>query len=148
MSKPYTVDTLSIVEAYIQKDIAGLIIQFSGSIMNMEYAQFRAQIMQLVHRSMSEGYGGVDLLARALSHTFVYNETYALWLIPDLENWGYSCRAWFLEEKHFGDCFLTIEWYFVEQSFENRRFYIRLPTTYDGEESFGDGQPEPEFEEW
>ena len=60
MSKPYTVDTLRTVEEYIQKDIAGLIIQFSGSIMNMEYAQFRAQVMQLVNRSMSEGYGGVD----------------------------------------------------------------------------------------
>ncbi len=92
------------------QDVACLIVRFTGPLItDMEYAKFRAQVMTLIHKHMSQGRGGVDVIQHRLNHSFVYNETHALWLLNDLHAWGFSTMPWFLLD---GDtsCFVSVNW--------------------------------------
>ena len=81
------------------RDIAALIVRFVGTLItDWQYAKFRAQVMALINKHMSDGYGGVDIIQNRLPCSFDYNETHALWLIDDLAKWSFSVRAWFLED--------------------------------------------------
>ena len=109
----------------VARDLAGLVARFTGYLItDREYAKFRAQVMILVHEHMGVGFGGVDLIAGHLHSSFEYNETHALWLIDDLEKWGFSVRAWFVED---GDenCFMSVRWGFSNLN-EDRTHAIQL----------------------
>ena len=94
------------------RDLACLIVRFTGTLISdWKYAKFRAQVMSLINKHMGNGYGGVDIIQCRLPYGFEYSETHALWLCNDLETWGFSVRAWFMED---GDthCFMSVDWGF------------------------------------
>ena len=100
------------------RDLSGLVARFTGYLItDWVYAKFRAQVMMCVHESMGAGYGGTDIIAGHLHYSFEYNETHALWLIDDLEKWGFSVRAWFIEDGD-EECFMTVKWGFYKISEE------------------------------
>ena len=142
MSKPYCTDIVPVLSSFMGVDAAarnlsGLIVRFTGYVISdWEYAKFRAQVMTLVNKHMSDGRGGVDIIRGWLSPSFVYNETYALWLVDDLENWGYSCHPWFITcgrnsillEDGDTFCFLTVDWKLPKRA---RPFCLCLPDSDD-----------------
>ena len=129
MSLPYTTDVIPALTPFFgdnteARDVSCLIVQFTGYVItDLGYAKFRAQVMALIHKEMSGGWGGIDVIQGRLNHSFAYNETHALWLMNDLHAWGFTTRPWFLED---GDtwCFMSVNW-----GFHGRGFCLRLPDT-------------------
>jgi hypothetical protein len=115
MSLPYTTDVVPSLMPFFgdnteARDVSCLIVQFTGYVItDWEYAKFRAQVMTLINDGMANGWGGVDVVQSRLSHSFIYNETHALWLMNDLHVWGYTTTPWFLVD---GDthCFMSVDW--------------------------------------
>ena len=131
----YTQDIVPALTTFLGNDtggrnLAGVVVQFTGYVItDWRYAKFRAQVMMLVHSEMSDGYGGVDIIQGGLNHSFIFNETYALWLMTDLHAWGFTTRPWFLED---GDtnCFMSVNWgfnAFRDVGGEAERFCLMLP---------------------
>ena len=136
-TKPYCKDVVPILSSFMggaadAKNLAGLIVRFSGYVLtDWEYAKFRAQVMRLVHEHMSWGCEGVDVIQARLNHTFLYNETRALWLIDDLTAWGFCVRSWFLEDGDT-DCFMSVYWSISGTAPPRRSgMCLELPTSED-----------------
>lgn len=118
MSKPYCNDVQRTIQKYIKEDsrnLSRIIVQFTGYVItDWEYTKFRCQVMHSINVHMSNGFHGVDLIVGNLNHSFEYNETYALWLLNDLENLGYDCTPWFLTDEPYIDApitaFMNVSW--------------------------------------
>jgi len=149
MSLPYTTDVVPSLMPFFgdnteARDVSCLIVQFTGYVItDWDYAKFRAQVMTLINKVMANGWGGVDVIQSRLHHSFIYNETHALWLMNDLHAWGYTTRPWFLED---GDthCFMSVDWNLPARDSNApprtfgwlpRPFSLRLPESDDEDES-------------
>ena len=87
--KPYCSDVVPVITCHYHVissflggaadaiNLAGLIVRFAGAVItDWSYAKFRAQVMQLIHKQMSDGYGGCDVIDFRLNESFEYNETH------------------------------------------------------------------------
>ena len=118
------------------RDVAALIVRFTGKLLtDWRYAKFRAQVMALINKEMGKGRGWANIAETSLPSGFEFNETHALWLIDDLQKWGFSVS--YREEGYFGgdDLFMAVEWGFGEQptdpqTEDNETFCVTCPTTF------------------
>ena len=120
------------------RDVATLIVRFTGTLItDWQYAKFRAQVMALINKEMGNGRGWANIAETSLPSGFEFNETHALWLIDDLQKWGFSVS--YREEWCFGgdELFMAVDWGFGEQptdpqnrTEDTETFCVTCPTTF------------------
>ena len=129
---PYCRDMVPVLQECMgvdadSRNLAGLIVRFTGYVItDWAYAKFRAQVMRLVHHAMAYGDDGVDIDVPRLHKSFQYNETHALWLLTDLDHWGFTCRLYEnFQRVEDQEAFMSVHWN-LDVNTGPRRFRILI----------------------
>ena len=94
----YKTDLVPVIAPFLGNDsaaltLAGIVCQFRGyTCLDTLYMRFRAIYMTRVFQTQALGFGGVDLFTDEFTSVLNQSphESYANWLMVDLENLGYN----------------------------------------------------------